>query len=142
MESGLFEKITFFPPDPLPLSSKGGASGARCNCKEGSLGEGVYLLCHRRHRPCCRQSPATLVAIALVAKAIALFVALHPRRQCHRLLQPLLSSSPATATLIPIAIALPPSPFLSHAPIAGDCFFFTFNVGWAVSQQVSQQAMI
>jgi hypothetical protein len=45
----------------------------------------------------------------------------------------LFSSSPAT--LIPIAIVLLPSPF--------DSFVFTFNhVSWAVSQQVSQHAMI
>jgi hypothetical protein len=27
-------------------------------------------------------------------------------------------------------------------PSLVDCFVFTFNVGWAVSQQVSQHAMI
>jgi hypothetical protein len=57
--------------------------------------------------PCRRQLPATLVAIALATKAIDFFVALH---LCHQ------RSSPAT--LIPFAIALPPSPFSSHALIA------------------------
>ncbi len=124
MESGLFEKITFFPPDPLPLSCKGGASGARCNRKEGSLGEGVYLLCHHRHRPCCRQSPATLVAIALVAKAIALFVALHPRRQHHRLLHPPLSlRHPPLPPLSPSPSPCRPHPFRHMLPLLVIVFF-------------------
>ncbi len=36
------------------------------------------------------------------------------------------------------AVALPPPP----RPSLVDCFFFTFIVSWAVSQQVSQHAMI
>jgi hypothetical protein len=43
-------------------------------------------LCHhhcRHHPPCCHFSPVTLVAIALVAVAIALVVARHPRHQRH-----------------------------------------------------------
>ena len=42
---------------------------------------------HCRHRPYSRQSPANLVAIAL-AKAIILFVTLHPRCQRHHPLHP------------------------------------------------------
>ncbi len=43
------------------------------------------LCCRHRphHPPRCRCSPVTLVAIALVAVAIALFVARHPRHQRH-----------------------------------------------------------
>ncbi len=43
--------------------------------------------CHRRlhlcHHPCRRRLPVTLVAIALDAVTIALFVARHPRCRCH-----------------------------------------------------------
>ncbi len=37
--------------------------------------------------PSC-QSPASLIAIALAANVITLFIALHPRRQCHHPLHP------------------------------------------------------
>ncbi len=76
----------------------------------------------------------------LAAKAITLFVALHPRRQRHHPLyppRPLRHPPPLSPSPLPCH----PHPFRHMPPSLVDCFF-TFIVGWAVSQQVSQHAMI
>ncbi len=96
------------------------------------------LLClHCCHCPCRRQLPTTLVDIALATEAIALFVELHPCRQHHHPLHPPcpLHHPP------PLSPPCRPQPFQHMLPLLVDCFF-TFIVGWAVSQQVSQHAMI
>jgi hypothetical protein len=74
-------------------------------------------------KPSLSSSHSTLVANAIARFIpLALFVTRHPYPHSHHL---------ATLTLF------------SHMllPLV-DCFIFTFNVGWAVSQQVSQHAMI
>ncbi len=79
--------------------------------------------CRRRHRPCRRQSPATLVAIALATKAIALFIALHPCCQCHHLLHPPHPLS-HTSPLSPPPSPCRPHPFCHMLQLLVDCVFF------------------
>jgi hypothetical protein len=67
------------------------------------------------HCLCCRRSSATLVAIALAAVAIALFVARHPRRQRHGPCRPcplcqLAPSLPSPSPLPSLPSSLLPSP--------------------------------
>jgi hypothetical protein len=97
---------------------------------------------HHCHRPCCRQSPATLVAIALAAKAIALFVTLHTCCQRHHPLHPPHPLRHPPPLSPPSPSLCRPHPLRHMLPLLVDCFFFTFIVGWAVSQLVSQHAMI
>jgi hypothetical protein len=66
----------------------------------------------------------------LAANTITRFM-LHPSRPLRH--PPPLSPSPSSCR---------PHPFRHMLLSLVDCFVFTFNVGWAVSQQVSQHTMI
>jgi hypothetical protein len=112
-------------------------------------------------------SPASLVTVAInhvvaVTVAIALVAINHLPPSLPSLLptKPLLSSLQSTlvanaiARFTPLALFVThpplspspspcrPQPFCHMLPLLVDCFVLTFNVGWAVSQQLSQHTMI
>ena len=129
-------------PSPSPSSSPSPSLARHhCRCRHSSCRRRHSLFItrhhhHRHHRPChphpcpLRRPPASS-PITLAAKAITLFVALHPRRQRHHPLhppRPLRHPPP----LSPSASPCRPRPFRHMLPSLVDCFFFTIIVGWAV----------